>query len=333
MVISFFRHFTVILLLCIELWGCAANRTKPTQGRDLSAEQTKARAEQLARELDNQTTPKQSPPANSHNSVRILSAPVGQVICVEVDSFKVFNDNVSLKEARSQTLQFVRQLALEKALPVEISINSITATMEVEKNAKYDQSVATGIFMMSASAGRFVSEKVLSTSPVFDERNNAIKYKMCYLAEIIPLEKSYNPSLKLEVKLSETLLKDGDQFTLCVVPNTAGYLYLFDFLSDGSAALVFPNPDLPDNALQAGEKWERTLRAVCDKERDYSIETLYFIYSTVPINGWEDFRSNRNASDLVFSAGEESFILFQKWLGKSDPAQRVEKLAQLHICK
>ncbi len=311
------------------LISCTGNQPKLNNRRNQDAADSRKGAEKASGEL--QTVSSASQPDSY--PVKVLTSASGQAISVEIDTLFVFSDNISVKEARAQTLQAVRKLALEKALPVEINLSSMTATLEVETNASYDQSVATGIFMMSSSAGRFISEKVLSASPVFDERSNTLKYKMRYQAEIIPLERAYNPSLKLDIKLSETLLQDGGQFSLSLVPNANGYLYLFDFFADGSAALVFPNLDISDNTLEAGLKWEQTLRAVCDPERDYSIETLYFIFSTEPISGWEDFHSNRSANDLVFSAGEESFMLFQKWLSKSDPAQRVEKMAQIHIFK
>jgi hypothetical protein len=78
---------------------------------------------------------------------------------------------------------------------------------------------------------------------------------------------------------------------------------------------------------------EQTVGAIRDPNKEDTIETLYFVFSQDPIAGWEDFKSNRSVDNLVFSAGEESFILFQNWLARSDPKRRVEKMAQIHIFK
>lgn len=326
----------VLTMTALLLWACAGNQAEIQPKRDASYSETREAAQRLTDEMDGKTEPVRTATAPILQAKPKLTVPIpqvkpGQTVSVEVDTFRVYNDDISLKEARAQTLQFVRQLALEKALPTEISITSLTATMLVEHNARYDESVATGIFMLSSSAGRFVREELLFAEPEFERKSSSLRYRMHYRAQIVPLEKLYNPSLRLDVQISETLLKDGDEFSLALTPNASGYLYLFDFLSDGSATLVFPNQDMPDNSLQAGRKWQQNLRAVSDPQRDYCIETLYFVYSLEPISGWEDFRSNRSAGDLVFSAGEESFILFQNWLSRSDPLKRVEKMAQLHI--
>ncbi|MCB5261189.1 MAG: DUF4384 domain-containing protein [Candidatus Cloacimonetes bacterium] len=323
-------------LAVLLLGACAKNQPEVKPAQDVSFAQTREAAQRLTDEMEGKTEPVRISPApvSAFMPGQIASVSQlkpGQPITVEIDTFRVYNDDISLKEARVQTLQFVRQLALEQALPTDINLTSLTATMLVERDSRYDESVATGIFMMSSSAGRFVHEELLRTEPEFDGKSSSLRYRMRYRAQIMPLEKIYNPSLRLDVQLSETLLKDGDEFTLRVTPNASGYLYLFDFLSDGSATLVFPNRDMQENGLQAGQAWQQNLRAVSDPDRDYCIETLYFVYSLEPISGWEDFRSNRSADELVFSAGEESFILFQNWLSRSDPLKRVEKMAQLHI--
>lgn len=327
------------------LSACSGNKKKVlNSGRDGSSTVDKQRSEQVFNELEGKPAPQQPQPKpqgaevapNVVASTASPSAPLpkpGEAIVVEIDTFRVFNDSVSLKDAETQTRNFVRELALDKALPSDVSLTSLTTTMYVERNARFDESAARGIFMMSSSAGRFLKEEFLKREPSFDVKSHSMKYRMHYRAQVMPLEKTYNPSMNLQVKLSETLLKDGEEFKISVTSNTDGYLYFFDFLSDNSVALVFPNQDLSDNRIRANQKWEQDAVAVCDPQKDFTIETLYFVFSADPIVGWESFRSNRSATQLVFSAGEESFILFQNWLARSDPKRRVEKMAQIHIYK
>ena len=344
--------FSIILMIALLLSACAKDKEKPVQpARDGSFADTQQRSGQLFTELDGKegaapqsSKPGEQPiPSSSATEVApnvvvstTAASPApkpGEAIVVEIDSFKVFSDTVSPNEAKIQTRNMMRELALEKALPSDVSITGMSTSMYVERNNKFDESTAKSIFMMSSSAGRFLEEKLLKAEPSFDTSTSSLTYRMRYRAKILPLEKTYNPSMSLQVKISNTLLKHGEEFQISVTPNTDGYLYFFDFLSDSSIALVVPNLDLTDNFIKAGQKWEQTVGAIRDPNKEDTIETLYFVFSQDPIAGWEDFKSNRSVDNLVFSAGEESFILFQNWLARSDPKRRVEKMAQIHIFK
>ena len=306
------------------LGACTANQPqaapKPTDGK-----LNQQRVEQLYGELETGS-------AVGSGSVRITpAAKPGDLVVVEIDTFRVFNETVSLKEAENQTRNFVRELALDRALPTDITLTSLSTNMYAQRRDSFDESAALGIFMLSSSAGRFVKEEFLRKEPSFTGPN--LKYRMHYRAQILPQERLYNPSMALGVELSETLLQHGQTFRIKVNSNTDGYLYAFDFLSDNSVALFFPTLNQSDNRIKAGQPWTQEAMAVCDPSKEITIETLYFVFSQDPIAGWENFRSNRSADDLVFSAGEESFTLFQSWLAQSDPSRRVEKMAQIHILK
>lgn len=333
------RFVCGILCLALILGACAKTKTQaPPQKqvpKDASLAELRSRSTAIFAEKDAPqfSQARESAPALDIRMNKTKVTQLGEAVVVEIDTFLVFNYGVSIQEAESKTRELVRRLALEKAQPEDVFISNMTALMEVERGAHFDESIAMGVFMMSSSAGRFLEEEFLKKEPIFDSKINSLIYRMHYRAKILPQERIYNPSMELKLKLSNSLLKDGETFKLSLSPNMAGYFYFFNFLSDGSVALVAPNLDYLDNYLEAGEKWEQTITAICDTILDYSIETLYFVFSLDPIAGWEDFRSNRNSQDLVFSAGEESFILFQSWLAKSDPQRRTEKMAQLHILR
>jgi hypothetical protein len=252
-------------------------------------------------------------------------------VTIEVDTVKIYPLTISVAEARIKTLQEVRQVALERALPQDISLTTFISSVSVEKNNFYDEQVASSVFMNCCSSGRIIEEKILEDYPSFPKKSNVFEYRMKYRATILPLKTIYNSELDLKVQLSETLLKNNEQFTLELTPNQDGYLYIFDFLPDNSVLVVYPTLHYPESLIIKDTAWKQTLTAVTSPDKKHSIETLYFVFSEVPISGWENFKSNSNFTELIFSAGEESFILFQKWLGRSDPNKRVEKMAQLHI--
>lgn len=320
----------------ILLGACTANKSQAASD-GLESGESKQRSEQLFDELDGKSTGNGSsslvqPQAIGNRTVKYTpSLKPGDLVVVEIDTCMVFNETVSLKEAESMTRSFVRELALGRALPADITLTSLITNMYMERNNSFDESVAQGIFMLSSSAGRFVKEEFLLKEPSFEAHN--LKYRIHYRAHILPQQKVYNPSMALGVELSETLLKHGETFKIQIKTNSDGYLYGFDFLADDSVTMFFPTQNHSNNRISAGQAWIQDAVAICDPGREITIETLYFVFSKDPISGWENFRSNRNAEDLVFSAGEESFTMFQNWLAQSDPGRRVEKLAQIHILK
>jgi hypothetical protein len=257
----------------------------------------------------------------------------GFAVSVEIDTFRVFGDNISWREAQNQTIQFARELRSGKALPMDLAITSLTTDMYSERNNKFDESTARSIFMISSSAGRFLDEKILSLERQDLAGSQLFHCRIRYRASILAQKQLFNSELDLKVKASNTLLKDKDQFQLELCPNQDGYLYIFDFYPDNSVAVVYPNRALTNNFLKKNESWKQSLEAVAFPDREITIETLYFVFSTVPIAGLEAFGTNESAEELVFSGGTESWILFQKWLGRSDPARRVEKMLQLHIIR
>lgn len=321
------------LALILVMAGCAGNKAEPASDAAASAD----RAENAFAEMEggpvSQTGAQTNPPLSiSFEPIR-LEAATSEKVSVLLDTFRVFNDSVSLREAREQTLAFVREVALQKALPVDVTINTLFTDMYVERNYEFDEQTAKSIFMLSTSAGRFQAEKVLKAYPVIDQASNSFSYHISYAAEVIRLPRAYNSAYDLKVSLSNTLLRDGDPFLVSATANSDGYLYIFDFLPDQSVTLAFPTRLYPNNKIEAGEPWTQQLAAVVLPGREHSIETLYFVFAAEPIAGWEDFCSNLSPTDHALSGGEDSFIRFQAWLGRGDPSKRVEKLAQLHIFK
>jgi hypothetical protein len=252
-------------------------------------------------------------------------------IPVELTLTRSFPNTVAPAQARVELLRSLREAAIEKALPQDISLTSLTTDMYVERNASFDESTARSIFMVSSSAGRIIREEVAQDQITHPQGSDLYQYMMQYKAEVVPQEKVYNPELELKVELSNTALKDGEEFDLSISANRDGYLYIFDFLPDNTVALVLPTRSHPFNELKRDRAWHEKIGTRMMPGEKHSIETLYFVFSTSVMAGIDDFRRNENAEDLVFSAGEESFTLFQRWLAKGNPRDRVEKMAQIHI--
>lgn len=225
---------------------------------------------------------------------------------VDLDGTFIYSTSVSIQEARNQSLQAMRKAALEKSLPQDITVSSLISNMSVEINARFDERIAASVFMNSTSSGRIMEEKVLRAEPLFDSKQQLFKYRMRYRASILPLKAVYNPSLELKVVLSEVMLSDGDEFNLSLFPNQDGYLYMFDFYPDNTVAMVFPTLVLEDNYLPKHKAWQQKLTAVVAPGQQHSIETLYFVFSTEPIAGWESLKkqSQRHRTGVFCRRGK-----------------------------
>ena len=60
----------------------------------------------------------------------------------------------------------------------------------------------------------------------------------------------------LDLRVRNTDLREGDEAVLSFSLPKDAYVYLFDVYEDGRAALVVPNPALPDNLFRGGKKYE-----------------------------------------------------------------------------
>ncbi len=320
----------VLMVLLLLAAGCATTSKK---AKSNDAEASRSAAEKAFQEgaspaLEPIQSPGKAASKQTQETVSGLKVP-GSKVTVAIDTFFVYGLSTSPREAREKTLAQVRELALQKALPMDVSISTMVTDMYVEINEKFDEHAAKSVFMLSSSAGRFENELLLGSKTSVEDA--FLRCEIKYKAEIVQLPKAYNSEYNLKVELSETLLRDGQYFWVSATANRDGYLYVFDVLPDNSVTLIFPSQLFPDNQVWAQEPWRQRFGAATMPDREYSIETLYFIYSAREISGWEDFSSNHELERPSDFDENQSFVRFQKWLGRSDPNLRVEKLAQLHI--
>jgi hypothetical protein len=258
-----------------------------------------------------------------------------------VDTSLVFPGTVSPSGARQQLLQTARAAGLEKALPARVSFTSLLSDiMDETAGAAFEKSTWS-TFALSSVTGYVVDEKILSTE-IRPLQGNAFRYRMIMEARVVPVKGERDPALRLDLEVNERLLEDGDELIVRAKSSAGGYLYVFDFLSDNSVMLMFPNAVISDNAVSAGEwleiptRQERSqgvhFRVAADPDALTTNETVYAVFTRQPI---ADLAGLINVSEgyATFSAGDASFTDFQRWLAEIPLGQRVERAVQLHIVK
>jgi hypothetical protein len=258
-----------------------------------------------------------------------------------VDTSLVFPGSVSPAQARQEALQTARAAGMEQALPAKISFTSLLSDiMDETAGAAYEKSTWS-TFALSSVTGHLVDEKILSTD-LQPLEGNAYRYRIVMEARVVPVKGERDPSLRLDLEVNERLLTEGDELIIKARPSADGYLYVFDFLSDNSVMLMFPNGAMQDNAVSSGEWLEMPTRQERARGLHYRIaaapdalttnETIYAVFTRQPIadlSGLIDVPEGY----VSFSAGDDSFTDFQRWLAEIPLGQRVEKAVQLHIVK
>ncbi|MFC1481914.1 DUF4384 domain-containing protein [Candidatus Neomarinimicrobiota bacterium] len=257
-----------------------------------------------------------------------------------VDTTITFANSVAPDQARNQTLNAARAGGLEKSIPPEISFSSLlTDIMAEEAGAAMEQSTWS-TFAFSTVSGYIIDETILASELLTGAKPGAYDYRVVLEARVEPVKGERNPALRLEVDVAERYLKDGDELVVKVRSTRAGYLYIFDFLSDNSVLLMYPNAMLEAAAIPGGE-WleiptdqERArgihFRVAADPDVITTTESIYAVFTLNPIARLDDLIKIQR--DYVqFSAGDASFTNFQRWLAEIPLGQRTEKAVRIHI--
>ncbi len=256
-----------------------------------------------------------------------------------VDTSLVFPNSIAPEKARQEALMAARAAGLEQALPQEISFTSLLSDIMDETAGVAFEKSTWSTFARSSVTGHLIDEKILSTTlePI---KGNAYSYRIVLEARVVPVKGERDPSLYLELEVNERLLAAGDELVVRARPSRDGYLYVFDFLSDNSVMLMFPNAYMTDHAVAAGTWLEIPTRQERDRGIHYRVavapevptanETIYAVFTRQPI---ADISSLIDVQEgyATFSAGDESFTTFQRWLWEIPLGQRVEKAVQIHI--
>ena len=191
-----------------------------------------------------------------------------------------------------------------------------------------------------AEKNRFLVDEKVMAADLQQLEGGAFRYRMVLEARVVPVRGERDPSLRLDLEVNERLLQAGDELVVRARANRDGYIYLFDFLSDNTVMLIFPNAMMTDNSVSAGEwleiptQQERArglhYRVAGDPDAPTTNETVYAVFTRQPIADLSGLMSVPEGY-VSFSAGDDSFTDFQRWLVEIPLSQRVERAIQLHI--
>ncbi|MFH1213127.1 MAG: DUF4384 domain-containing protein [Candidatus Neomarinimicrobiota bacterium] len=261
-------------------------------------------------------------------------------IKVAVDTAMVFDSHISVAEAKNKTLAFARECAIKMAVPEEVMTSSVLTDLRAETGRQAQEQTAINIFAISTQVGFIVDEKIITAAPAFE--NEMLKYHVKLQATVEPTRGERNPSLSLDLSVNRNVLKSGEPLIITAKSTENGYLYLFDFLADNSVLMMFPNPISPDNSIRADiplqiptaneQKKGISYKVQADPNKNVTAEAIFGVFCKNRIAEIDKFQTVRK-DFTVFTAGQESFTNFQKWLVRVPLSQRVEKVVPIQIFK
>jgi hypothetical protein len=195
-------------------------------------------------------------------------------------------------------------------------------------------------FAFSTVAGYIIDETILAAELLSGTKPGAYDYRIVLEARVEPVKGERNPALRLEIDVAERYLKHGDELVVKVRSTRDGYLYIFDFLSDNSVLLMYPNALMTAAVIPGGEwleiptEQERArgirYRVAANPDVITTTESIYAVFTINPIADLDDLLKIQK-DHVQFSAGDASFTNFQRWLSEIPLDQRAEKAVQIHI--
>ena len=268
-----------------------------------------------------------------------VNAQEDSAIWVTVDTSKFYEDTESIAGAKQRTIEFARQCALQKVIPEEVAITSLLTDFIGQTGDISEEQTTYSIFALSSVSG-YITEQEVELAKIAGIENNVFEYRVRLKAKIRPTTGERNPSISLDLKLKDNIIKDGKKLFIKAKSSVDGYLYLFDFMADNSVLLILPNKHLKDNFIKA-KKWIQ----IPPKETfniyvglipgtEMTTETIYGVFCINPIADIDKFQQAQPRSDypgVIIS--KSSFVDFQKWLSNVPLSQRVERAVKISIVK
>jgi hypothetical protein len=147
---------------------------------------------------------------------------------------------------------------VEKWVPVDLHevarANKVTHLLRIEHHSAGRQRVRFNLSLLDAR-----DDVTLPGSSTFEVRIAPFQLELLELkGPLLPQKDAMGLAANLgaaraKLSLSQNDLKEGDHVEIVFTLDRDGWVYLFQMEEDGTATLMIPSPDSPDNHFSAGE--------------------------------------------------------------------------------
>jgi len=254
---------------------------------------------------------------------------------VTIDSVFFYPTSISFDEAKIESLNRCRKIAIEKVVPKKTIIAGNAILEKMESNGIYKENAAFTSFHNSTSIGYIVDENVVKSNPE-TFADNGFNYRIVYKAEVEIPQGERDPSVGLEFWPNSKSMNDGEALILNAKSTIDGFIYILHFMPDQSVEIMFPNQYLPDNQLIKNElkkfpEDERIkIRLTALPNQPMTAETFYAVFCKTDIPEMKNVVEVSSEAGRL-SAGDNTFQQFQSILAKVPISTRIEAACQVIV--
>ncbi len=168
-----------------------------------------------------------------------LTAAAEKPVWVTADGESRQGDLDTPKEVQGRARQDARIKAVAEAVGTFVKAHTLVSNGQIAEDLVY-----------AAVRGKIVKELTLSYGWEGKERN---LYRVRIKALVEPVYPEKGEGLSVQMHLSKTDLKQGDEVEIVYQVSKDAYVYIFSVAADGSVTLLFPNAHMKDHYVAAGE--------------------------------------------------------------------------------
>lgn len=254
---------------------------------------------------------------------------------VSVDTVFFYPTSISIDEAKTESLNRCRKIAIEKVVPKKTIIAGNAILEKMESDGQYHENAAFTSFHNSTSIGYIVDENVVKSNPE-TFADNGFNYRIVYKAEVEIPKGERDPSVGLEFWPNSKSMNDGEALILNAKSTIDGFIYILHFMPDQSVEIMFPNQYIPNNQLIKNEikkfpEDERIkIRLTALRNQPMTAETFYAVFCKTDIPEMKNVVEVSSEAGRL-SAGDNTFQQFQSILAKVPISTRIEAACQVIV--
>ena len=182
---------------------------------------------------------------------------VGKPGWITVSQSKYFPENISLKAAKNQLLEQMRNEAIIKKSGVKIEIDQMIADISLSEKNEIINNTSWSGFFRSAVSGIITDQRQKHNVEIFNERikdDGLFQIKMQYEFYVVPVGGKRDVAYQLHAYLENNMLKTGDEINIFIETNKDSYVFIFNLMPDNKISLMFPNSYMKNNYLESNSK-------------------------------------------------------------------------------
>lgn len=163
-------------------------------------------------------------------------------VWLEAEGEARLGDFDTLKEVKDRARRDAEAKAIEQAVGVFIRSHTLISNSQVAEDLIY-----------AAVRGKITKEIVVSSD--WDHQDRHL-YRTRINALVEPVYPEKGDGLSVNLSLSKTDLKEGEETRIFYRANKDAYIYIFSIAADGSVTLLLPNSQIPDHFVRGGKACE-----------------------------------------------------------------------------